>query len=85
MPFARRSTSFFITEVFKKWTKADGLSEGIIKCEDSFVADNQFETNDVNNIDMTATNYQVQEAGTHIFEFTTTSQIPGTEVDPTIL
>ena len=43
-----------------------------------------FETNDVENIVMTATNYQVQEGGTHIFEFTTTSIIPGLDKGSTI-
>ena len=51
---------------------------------DSFMDMSLFEPNAIEMIEMSATNYQVQEEGTHIFEFTTTSLIPGTEIDPTM-
>jgi hypothetical protein len=57
LPFAKRSTSSIDTEIYKKWTKADGLSDGITKSVDSIMDISLFETNDVENIDMTASNY----------------------------
>jgi hypothetical protein len=43
-----------------------------------------FDPNDVIAINMTASNYQVQEEGTHFFEFTISSVIPGSEIKATI-
>ena len=56
----------------------------IAKNTNSIMQMSLFAPNDVETIEMTATNYQVQEGGTHIFEFTTTSVIPGTEIDSTL-
>lgn len=84
LPYGKRSTSPFVTEIYKKWTQADGLSMPIAKSTDSFMDMSLFDPNAIEMIEMTATNYQVQEAGTHKFEFTTTSLIPGTEIDSTL-
>lgn len=59
LPYAKRSTSMFVIEMFKKWTKEDGLSMPIQRTTDSFMDISLFETNDVESIEMTATNYQV--------------------------
>jgi hypothetical protein len=84
LPYAKRSTSPFKVEVYKEWSLTEGLSRAIIFGEKSFMDESLFETNDVENIAMTASNYQVQEAGTHFFEFTITSVIPGTVIDASI-
>lgn len=84
LPYGKRSTSPFVTEIYKKWSKADGLSMPIATSTDSFMDMSLFEPNAIEMIEMSATNYQVQEKGTHIFEFTTTSLIPGTDIDTTM-
>ena len=84
-PYAKRDTSMFKIEVFKDWTKENGLSKPIVVSDNTYLSSNLLDTNDVSNIQLTATNYQVQEGGEHSFEFTTASMIPGNDKGDNIL
>ena len=79
-PFSVRDTSSFNIEIFKSWdgTPKTGYSQKIIESPVSIITADKYEFGQVEQLQVTATNYTVQEHPTHNFEFDIQNLIPGT-------